>query len=407
MEQEKETKKEKGIRIAVLPNNANLAEGQVESTKDPWLDMTQPAKFVEEIELAGLDVEGGEVYRILTGIPSPWARAYMMNNALNRKYYPFDQKDQLTGMDTLYAALQNEYKGLIACLALNNSRITVQKVPLLYSDKIDYNEVKNPLSLVENIYEVSGAFGNMLFEDKGLWSNPKALKDDHNPSYFQLIKFDNIVIGATNPRSLIYPAANYNLKSKQISFYKKGRFTDPLEHLEAKKLEKLYHYIGKIKENSNSYDKLIAKQAFKTLNIKDFFREWQQEIREYIEATHPEYNFKEKGILDYCDKFQPPFDVVFNVDTKIYKTSDGRYLIEKEADDMEEFNPDLLLLPVEVSKLVYVGSDETVNLELANLLPAKDDNGNTYYFSLPLSEKGIQEFYHTLNKLLTAPKFPH
>ena len=38
---------------------------------------------------------------------------------------------------------------------------------------------------------------------------------------FQLILLDNIVIGATNPQTLAYPAANYNLVNNEIPFTKR------------------------------------------------------------------------------------------------------------------------------------------------------------------------------------------
>ena len=48
---------------------------------------------------------------------------------------------------------------------------------------------------------------------------------EYNPPYFQLIKFDDILIGATHPRSLAYPAAYYKeLENKNVSWFKKGKF---------------------------------------------------------------------------------------------------------------------------------------------------------------------------------------
>ena len=60
----------------------------------------------------------------------------------------------------------------------------------------------------------------MLFEQIKLWNNPKKKKEEFNPPYFQLILLDNIVIGATNPQTLAYPAANYNLVNNEIPFTK-------------------------------------------------------------------------------------------------------------------------------------------------------------------------------------------
>ena len=61
-------------------------------------------------------------------------------------------------------------------------------------------------------------------------------------------------------------------------------------------------------------------------------------IKTHIAKNHKEHTIKDTGVLDYYDKFQYPFDLLFNMDMKIIKTPDGRYLSENETGDLE-FNP--------------------------------------------------------------------
>lgn len=401
-----EIKKEnKRTRFALLSNNKNLADNQLKS-KDGWTVLNQITAFVEALELPSLDAESGNIYSVITSVPSPWARAYMMNNALRISYIQFDQRDKQTGMNTLYAALQDEYKGLLAAMALYNNNIKVKKIDLNYTQKLSDDEKKNAISFVDNIYEISGAFGNMLFENRPYWGDPSRSAKELNTPYFQIITFDDTIIGATSPTSLVYPAASYDLKDKKIPFYKNGRFINPIIELDAKQLEKLFHYASFVRQQIERYAQEFKSNKVETIMTMEFFREWIQEIRNAITQKFPEYELRERGILDFSDKFCKPFDKLFNIDTKIYRTKSGKYLLDK-VDDCEEFNPDVLLLPSDKTRLVKLDSELGFNPSLSTVLTAivnnDDDSGpnqDKHYFSLPLSPRGLTEFYNCLDQLL-------
>ena len=396
-------------RVAVLASNNSLSDG-ITKSPDSWNTMNQVNNFIHSIDLPALNTESGDVYGILTAIPSPWVRAYMMKNALTVEYVTDFAKEtgDLPGMDSLYGAMQDEYKGLLTCLALYSSRVTTRRILLNYSDDLNYDDMSASAIFKElkNIYEIKGAFGNMLFEQIKLWNNPKKKKEEFNPPYFQLILLDNIVIGATNPQTLAYPAANYNLVNNEIPFYKKGRFRNPIHFLDAPSLEKIYHYIKKLKEQMKDFEKELEAKNINLLSIQSFMREFMDEIKTHIAKNHKEHTIKDTGVLDYYDKFQYPFDLLFNMDMKIYKTPDGRYLSENETGDLEEFNPDRLLLPSESSKMVMLDENEGYNPELSTVLKATDkfNSSKHYYFALPLSPKGINELYDELNDLLIDGK---
>jgi hypothetical protein len=394
-------------RVAVLSKNTSLSDG-ITKSEDSWSTMSQVNNFIHSIELPQLNTESSDVYGILTAVPSPWVRAYMMRNALTVEFVTDHAKEigDTPGMTSLYAAMQDEFKGLICCIALYGNRITIKDIVLNYEDDIDYEEMSKTevLKSLKNIYEISGAFGNMLFEQLNMWNHPDKKKEDFNPPFFQLILLDNIVIGATNPQTLAYPAANYDLKNNEIPFFKKGRFRNPIHFLDASQLEKLYHYIKKLKDQIGDFEKLMIKQNVDLLSIQSFMREFMQEIHDHIDKNFPDHKINETGVLDYFDKFNYPFDILFNMDMKIYKTPDGRYLSSNETGDLEEFNPDLLLLSSETSKVVMLNSEEGFNSELSTVLEAKDKDDNTYYFTLPLSPDGLNELYDELNDLMTEGK---
>lgn len=407
--------KKQRIRFALLSKNKTIADNQLAS-KDGWNVLNQITGFVEGLELPGLDAESGNLYSIITSVPSPWARAYMMNNALRCPYVQLHQKDNQQGMNTLYSSLQDEYKGLITTLALYNSNIKVKKIDLKYSQKISSEDEKNAISVVDNIFEITGAFGNMLFEDRPQFGNPSRSPKEFNPPYFQLVTFDDVIIGATSPQCLIYPAARYDLKDKKIKFYRNGRFVNPVTELEPKDLEKLFHYVTHLKANIEDFIKEFSNIKIDAILSMEFFREWAQEIHDFLQKKYPEYTFRERGILDFSDKFSKPFDKLFNIDTKIYRTKTGKYLLDK-IDDCEEFNPDVLLLQSDKTQLVKLDKNLGFNPSLSTVLTAKyaesggkrfknefqsEKSNETEYFSLPLSPRGLTEFYNTLNELLNS-----
>jgi hypothetical protein len=404
MAKKKTQQKSSRNRFALLSLNNKVADNQLKD-KDGWNTVNQITAFVEGLELPSLDTDSSGIYSVITSVPSPWARAYMMANALRIAYIPLDQKDKQGGMNTLYSSLQDEYKGLLAAMALYNGDITIQRVPLQYSQKIDDDKKNNAIAYVDNIYEVSGAFGNMLFQDRPFWADPSRSPKEFNPPYFQLILLHGIIVGATSPQSLVYPAAKYDLSEKNIPFYKNGRFVNPIAELDVKQLEKLFHYASYVKEKIEIFNKEFEHSKLESILTLEFFREWIQELRSYIEDKFPEYKLRERGILDYCDKFSKPFDKLFNIDTKIYRTKSGRYLLDK-GDDTEEFNPDVLLLPSDKTMLVKLDKDSGFNPNLSTVLRATivgdASKEKEEFFSLPLSPRGLTEFYNTLDELLNT-----
>ncbi len=163
----------------------------------------------------------------------------------------------------------------------------------------------------------------------------------------------------------------------------------------------MYHYIGHLRKQVNVFEKQFKDSEFNIITVHSFLRDFQNEVKEKLVELNPNFNDKVSGILDSCDKFTAhrPFDTIFNVDVKIYKTADGRYLTENATGDLKEFNPDKLLLPVESSQVLMVDSSD-ITSGLASLLSAKGDDGKQYHFTLPLSSIGINEFQNQIQDIL-------
>ena len=90
------------------------------------------------------------------------------------------------------------------------------------------------------------------------------------------------------------------------------------------------------------FEKELEAKNINLLSIQSFMREFMDEIKTHIAKNHKEHTIKDTGVLDYYDKFQYPFDLLFNMDMKIYKTPDGRYLSENETGDLEEFSRQII-----------------------------------------------------------------
>jgi hypothetical protein len=263
--------------------------------------MTQVSNYVNSIELGELSLDSPDLYRIITAIPSPWVRSIVTKNALTYRYISNIDKEQnnLSGMGALYSAIQDEYKGVIACLGLYTSQLKVERIVLEYTDAQSDREAK-PKELLQkanNIYELSGAFGNMLFEDSRYWldTDLDPVKDRTNP-YVLLVSINNQVFAGTSPSTLIYPAANYDLKDSNIPFYVGGRFRNPSEYLEYKDLTKLYYYVVKLRDQLSDYDEEWDKKNPISF-VFEFFREFQEEIAQKIKELRPDFNFIQRSSI--------------------------------------------------------------------------------------------------------------
>ncbi len=371
----------------------NTHNGYAEGVPAQWNEMQNVQNFIKDIATPNIDTNAfeQELNHVISGIPTPWARAMIFKYAI--EYLPdASQKEEPKGLMSFYKSLQEEWKGLLACMLLDKTQISVEKITLAHEDRN------------RNIFEVRGGLGDMLFENRYLWCDKEEYeKNQHTPPYIQVIKYQDVVIGATSPYSLFFVAPSYAIKpNKSVApFYKNGRFTNPLPYLDAENTQKLFVYVQNIKEKITPFAEsldLKNKRKHDLSLVKNFMSNWEKEIRSY--AAQKSFTLNESGLVDSIEKFTKPFDKLLNIQTKIYGYQ-GRFYTKKENEQATEVNLNELLLPSTDTNLVEVrfATDENPNRCAVHLLEASSEQGKMYY-ALPLSSTGVLHFEDTLHLLL-------
>ena len=145
------------------------SNSQQSGTLNKWEPLGNTGDFIKKIITPPLE-KGTNIAQLVSGIPSAFARVNLFRTAL-------DSSDDSTKTDdagsliSLYTELVNEWRGLIACIALDNTQMSVKCIDLVYSDK-------KPIEQTENVYEPKGAFGNMLLKRRDLWCKQNLNNND-------------------------------------------------------------------------------------------------------------------------------------------------------------------------------------------------------------------------------------
>ena len=347
------------------------------------------------------DVNAEVMTSLVTGIPTPWARARLFGFA-----FPYTQVEaniKKSGLVEFYERLVEEWKGLLAVLAIFPDRIRIGE-PVVMNEK-------------DRRFHIPADMGRMLFEDKDLWTNPVALKSDPDtaPS-IQLIYYQGQLIGATSPYSLLFTAVDYSNLSQtsEIDWYRNGAFVDPLPFLEnnSDRLQKLYLLIKNINDHFEDFEKVVNvnrgdKVILNFQGLKDFLRGWQQQIREM------DRKLLEEGTLDAELAFQEPFAPLFKVKQTLYFYQNGNISFKlRPRETSTEVDPQEILLQENyLGQIMEEDEQQPLSRSAIHFLsvpndayrPGKD-NGEPefFYFLLPLSEKGLRLFRNQIADLITG-----
>ena len=378
-----------------------------------WQDFTAHMPvFTRDIITQPIKQESADTDEIVSGVPTPFSRANLFNLALNySKGNNVDENNLNLNLIVYYARLVNEWLGFVACIALDHQRIEVERVKLVYSDGEDFKKTAN-------IYEPKGAFGNMLFERKVLWSDREARDAERDIPFIDIIKYDGSVVGATSPDSLLFTSVSYKVPAgdeRPFVDFSTGRFTNPLKNnMGRHQTLSLYAYVRHLIDN---LDKLSAYYAgLKSplghnlqpnySNLVSLLEDWSSQIAKYAQ----ERGYKlEAAAIPQVETFMKPFSLVFNYKDQLYGINGT--IVADRREGAIEFNPKELMLPSdsEIARLfipgaVKEGIDRTSKLPVY-IMPAtkKDRNGavtGTAYFALPLSTLGISVFGDNIGALV-------
>lgn len=370
------------------------AGSEPQGTPEKWEDLTgEMQRITRDIETQAINENSGNIGALLSGIPTPFARANMFKDAFNYT----GNEGTSANLTNYYVNLVKEWRGLIACIALDYSRISTERVWLVYSDGKD-------IATTANIYEPCGAFGNMLFGSKPLWCEANADVEHKGKPFIDIIKYDGAVVGGTSPESLVFTSVAYKIderKGRPYVDFESGKFTDPIKHnIDSESTLALYAYVNHVIESTSeletyySYlrnDPATAMLVPNYANLKENLRQWVEEIEKYAQQK----GFKlEAASTPSIDKFGMPFSMVFNHQEILYYKNG--VLGSRMQGTSQPFDPKRLLLDgdAEIARLAIGANSDNIGKLPVYVLKAtvKNSPNDECYFSLPLSTLGIKVF---------------
>lgn len=357
---------------------------------DNWSQLSNTSEFIKNIITPQLS-QNTNVGQLVSGIPTAYARVDLFKTALD---HVATNKNNTSGINNLvgyYNDLVNEWKGLIACLALDYAHISVRRIDLEYSDG-------RGIDTTQNIYEPKGAFGNMLLRRRKRWCEQNHNSTSQDVPYINVIKYKDTVVGATSPESLLFTSSGYkNNISEDIPWVdSKGLFNDPLRSvLQPVQIAALHAYVSHIlnglDELQQYYASLPAGEGVDYTSIRTILADWKKDIE--CRAAVDDVELSIGSTPPVSAAFGGPFE-------KLFCHKDNLYGLEGMISDNQMmggvlFDPNNLLLEdsARIAKL-----DLNITLEELSDLPvlvlSADVVGmhDKAYFALPLSAQGLNVF---------------
>jgi hypothetical protein len=358
-----------------------------------WSKLQDPRTTFRNIATPAMSLDDPDaVARLVTGVPTPFARARMFMDAMAMP----ENQPHAGGLLSYYAALRKEWKGLITALALDGREFTVDRITLA------------PTAGDANLFEPRGAIGRMLFEEKGKWKDQTSGAAPE--PYVQLLKYRGRVVGATHPDCLLFTAAAYRLPGEGQRFLDRdtGRFTEAERGLlSPDELRKLVLYLKHIQSELLSYENQFSVENRPRINpISNILDTWRSSLQD--EAESRGIRVREGDVKPTVTQFQHPFDVLLNIRNTLYGANGRLYGNLEEAQSkigegagvVEVELGELLLDPASTTLVELVPNSAQEVSRLGSHMLRVSDAGRTRLFALPLSEKALRIFETGLVELL-------
>jgi len=371
--------------------------GTKENVQGNWHLFDQTAPYIQGIETGDLieNINSDVLNSMISGLPNIWSRTNVFYYAF--KYTQKDFNIKTSGLIKFYEALIKEWKGLLALLALYPDRVTVSE----------------PIKLVpqpnEPLFDISSSLGRMLFEDTDLWCDPDSLYiTKKEEPFIQLIYYQNVLIGATSPYTLLFTAVDYrNFPStNDITWFRNGKFDDPLEfgNLKNDQIQKLYLLVKNLAEKLPEFEKKLQINRFGKENLElgsiyVFLQNWLKEIKS------KGYGLVEEGVLDAELIFSKPFMPLFRVKQELYH-KDGIFSFKNdfggEVIDLQK----ILLQDEFLFTVSQTDENQPLSESAIHYLKALDpeDPYKYWYFPIPVSSYGLKVFKNKIGDLVAPSK---
>lgn len=363
-----------------------------------WENLSNIQIFTRDIITPDIQNDA-DVSALVSGIPTVFARAHLFSSALA---YNGSIKDNTSALNQYYQSLVDEWRGLIACLALDANAVDVKQISLGYSDGKGIKDTAN-------VYEPSGAFGNMLFNSTPKWCLQRTNENEKVYPFVNVIKFDGQVVAGTSPDTLLFTSANYKLsQDKPYVNVKTGKFTDPQKSsLSSDEWLALFAYVDNIAKQLPKLGQYYTPEGKKSLvdygNIEQELNSWLNEIKQNI--LKKGYDLEKATPLP-VNVFKMPYSIIFNFSDELYGLN-GIITQTDTSGHAIRFNPENLLLEkdAEIAR-IPLGSEFSRNpsklseLSIYVLKANKVGQDGFAFFALPLSEEGVRVFGQNIGVLL-------
>lgn len=382
--------------LTIDVNSKATADGNV----NEWSHLTNTTIFIRNIQTPNLS-KNANIGMLVSGIPSAFARVDLFKDALgSMAFAESENPEENRNLMSYYQDLTDEWKGLIACLALDYANIKVKKVELAYSDGKD-------ILSTANVYEPKGAFGNMLLKRRELWTERTAHENERTNPFINIIKYKGKVVGATSPETLLFTSASYKeADTQKLPWINTvtGKFTDPVKsNLTNEQYATLHAYITHILQNLAKVEDYYndAKKDAKVdyTAIRKVLETWRDQVEQ--KAKSQGYELSVASTPPVSANFGGPFKDIFCFQDKLYGVEGT--ISEKFIAGGVEFDPKKLLLEdtAHIARLdLNITDDELKNLPILVMSAEVKDMDEKTYFALPLSAMGLNVFGKNINALV-------
>lgn len=365
-------------------------------TQGQWNKMDQAASYIKGIQTGGVaeDANAEVISAMISGVPTPWARTRLFRFALE-SVSNNSSSNSNSALNQYYAILHNEWRGLLALMATRPNYVRISKRLEMNAKGEDYNNI-------------SSAFGRMLFDDKDIWSDLDELqKNPDAQPFIQLIYYKDQLVGGTSPFTGVFTGADYSKLEgiDEVKWYRNGKFENPTDFdLSSEELQKIYLFVKNLGNNLQGFEQKINQlreedNRVDLKGLKNSIGQWLKELKGKAGSG----TLKDKGSISRFSGFDGAFKNLFSCDIPVYLKPDYTFTYVSGEEN-------ILIGDIEniLSKDSYVlgwGEDASANPKLSEspiyYLQIEDlKSGTKCYFSVPLSEMGIDVFKNRLGELL-------
>lgn len=372
--------------LTIDVNSSAIPSGSL----DKWCPLSNTSVFIKNIITPQLS-KRTNVGQLVSGIPTAFARVDLFKTAIDH-VATSNSNSTANNLVGYYSQLVDEWRGLIACMALDYAHISVRRIDLSYSDGKD-------VAKTTNVYEPKGAFGNMLLRRKKRWCDQNLTDNQTAIPFINVIKYRNSVVGATAPESLLFTSTGYKCEAAEERPWVDvvtGKFIDPLKSsMKPMQIATLHAYVSHLLQGLGEveeyYKALPAGEGVNYTSIRTLLNTWKKEIE--VRANHDGFELSIGSTPPVSAAFGGPFEKLF-CHKDILNGVEG-VISEAEMSGGVEFDPKNLLLEdsARIARLdLNLSSSELKNLPILVLTADVKGMQDKAYFALPLSAQGLNVF---------------